>query len=286
MAHNKGGFRKLSKRALAAIERKKKEGGNTNFGSADVTMANGKLKKRKGDITVITSVAQQLITTLRLFNKDFVTTLGEVKKSIAGLYCVEDNKAIIDIPVYPNQFDNKVEYHRIVLWELDELEGSKIEAYIKTAKNWVPTDHATAAREYNNKTVFFIVGKQLGKIDPRIWFRDIGKKKGTLIFHKFKTKGGYVDGRYIVRRILGVLADFFEHRVNRLAKVMEAKGQKLFDKMAVIDSFLRRVIPLLRDITKIKALLNLWERTAEAEHNKEEKWLNFFVEQAKPIQGG
>ncbi|MCK4529207.1 hypothetical protein KAW18_17725 [candidate division WOR-3 bacterium] len=286
MAHKNGGYRKLSRRALAAIEKKKKEGGNTNFGSADVTVADGKVKKRKGDITVITSVAQQLITTLRLFNKDFVAALGEVKKNIAGLYCVEGNKAIIDIPVYPNQFDNKVEYHRVVLWELDELEGSKIEAYIKTAKNWVPSNHATAARQYNNKTVFFIIGKQLGKIAPGFWFKNIGKKKGTLIFHKFKTKGGYVDGRYIVRKILGVLADFFEHRVNRLAEVMEDKGQKLFDKMAVIDSFLRRLIPLLRDITKIKALLNLWKRTEEAEHNKEEKWLNFFIAQAKPIQGG
>jgi len=286
MVHKNGGYRKLSRKALAAIEKKKKDGGNTNFGAADVTITDGKAKKRKGDITVITSVAQQLITTLRLFNKDFVATLGEVKKNISGLYCIEGNKAIIDIPVYPNRFDNKVEFHRVVLWELDELEGSKIDAYIRTAKNWVPSEHATAARQYNNKTVFLIVGRQLGKIAPGFWFKNIGKKKGTLIFHKYKTKGGYVDGRYIVRKILGVLADFFEHRVTRLAKVMEAKGVKLFDKMAVIDSFLRRVIPLLRDITKIRALMYLWERTAEAEHNKEEKWLNHFIEEAKPIKGG
>lgn len=288
MVHKNGGYRKLSKRAIAAIEAKKKkqEEGNTNFGSADVTVVDGKAKKRKGDITVIKTVTKRLITSLTLFNKDFVAALGEVKRSVSGLYHIEGNKAIIDIPVYPNKFDNKIEYHRVVLWELDEIEGSKMEAYIKTAKNWVPTDHSTATREYNNKTVFFIVGKQLGKIEPAFWFKNIGKKKGTLIFHKFKTKGGHVDGRYIARKILEVLADFFEKRVNRLAEVMGDKGKKLFDKMAVIDSFLRRAIELFRDVKKAAALLNLWESKEDGDFKREEKWARHFMDLAKPITGG
>jgi len=175
MAYKNGGYRKLSKRALAAL--KKKEGNKSvNFGAADVAVVEGKAKKRKGDTGVVKTITKRLITSLRLFNNDFVAALGEIKRDVSGLYYIEKNKAIIDIPVYPNRFDNQIEYHRVVLWELDELEGGKIEDYIKTAKRWTPSDHATAARQYNNKTIFLIVGKQLGKIPPGLWRRNIGKK--------------------------------------------------------------------------------------------------------------
>ena len=268
------------------VANREKQDGKVDFGVADVSIVEGKAKKRKGDVVAIKTVTQRIITALRLFNKDFVATLGEVKRDISALYYVEGNKAIIDIPVFPNRFDNHIEYHRVVLWELDELEGSKIEDYIKTAKRWTPPDHATTARQYNNKTVFLIIGKQLGKIAPGIWKRDIGKKQGTLLFHKYTKKGGFTDGRFIARRILAVLADFFEYRVNRLKEVMEEKKRELFDKMAVIDGFLRRAIEIFRDAKKAAALLYMWNGKEEAEYKLAKKYLDFFTEQAKKISGG
>ena len=268
------------------VANRKKQDEKADFGTADVSIVEGKAKKRKGDVTAIKTVTQRIITALRLFNKDFVATLGEVKRDISAMYYVERNKAIIDIPVYPNKFDNHIEYHRVVLWELDELEGSKIEDYIRTAKRWTPPDHATAARQYNNKTVFLIIGKQLGKIAPGIWKRDIGKRQGTLLFHKYTKKGGFTDGRFIARRILAVLADFFEHRVNRLKEVMEEKKRELFDKMAVIDGFLRRAIELFRDAKKAAALLYMWDSKEEAEYKLAKKYLDFFTETAKKLSGG
>ena len=268
------------------VKSKQKQDGKVDFGTADVSIVDGKAKKRKGDTAVIKTVTQRIITSLRLFNRDFVAALGEVKRDISALYYVEGNKAIIDIPVFPNRFDNHIEYHRVVLWELDELEGDKIEDYIKTAKRWVPSEHATTARQYNNKTVFLIIGKQLGKIAPGIWKREIGKRQGTLIFHKYTKKGGYTDGRFIARRILAVLADFFEHRINRLAEVMEEKKRELFDKMAVIDTFLRRAIELFRDAKKAAGLLYMWDNKEEAEYKLAKKYLDFFTEVAKKIPGG
>ena len=275
-AHKKGNL----------VNSREKQDGKVNFGAADVSIVEGKAKKRKGDVAAIKTVIDRIFTSLRLFNKDFVAALGEVKRDLSAMYYVEGNKAIIDIPVYPNKFDNQIEYHRVVLWELDELEGSKIEDYIKTAKRWKPSSHATQMRRYNNKTVFLIIGKQLGKIVPRIWKRDIGKKQGTLIFHKYTKKGGYTDGRFIARRILGVLADFFEHRVNRLAEVMEEKKQQLFDKMAVIDKFLRRAIELFRDAKKEAALLYMWHNKEEAEYKRAKRYLDFFTKEAKKLSGG
>jgi len=265
---------------------KQKQDGKVDFGAADVSIVEGKAVKRKGDVTAIKTVTQRIITSLRLFNKDFVATLGEVKRDISAMYYVEGNKAIIDIPVYPNKFDNQIEYHRVVLWELEELEGNKIEDYIKTAKRWTPPEHATATRRYNNKTVFLIVGKQLGKIAPGIWKRDIGKRQGTLIFHKYTKKGGFTDGRFIARRILATLADFFEHRVNRLAEVMEEKKRDLFDKMATIDGFLRRAIELFRDARKAAALLYMWDEKDEAEYKRAKRYLDFFTETEKKLSGG
>ena len=272
--HKKGGWR-----GGILAKSKQKQDGEVDFGAADVSIVEGKAKKRKGDTTVIKTVTKRIITALRLFNGDFIAALGEVKRDVSAMYYVEGNKAIIDIPVYPNKFDNQIEYHRVVLWELDELEGDKIEDYIKTAKRWTPSEHATAARRYNNKTVFLIIGKQLGKIAPGIWKRDIGKRQGTLIFHKYTKKGGVTDGRFIARRILATLADFFEHRVNRLAEVMEEKKQELFSKMAVIDRFLRKAIELFRDARKAAALLYMWNEKDEAEYKLAKKYLDFFTEQ-------
>ena len=268
------------------VKSKQKRDGKVDFGAADVNIVESKAKKKKGDTAAIKTVTKRIITALRLFNKDFVATLGELKRDISAMYYVKGNKAIIDIPVYPNKFDNQIEYHRVVLWELDELEGSKIEGYIKTAKRWTPPEHATTARRYNNKTVFIIIGKQLGKIAPGIWKRDIGKKQGTLLLHKYTKKGGFTDGRFIARRILAVLADFFEYRVNRLAEVMKEKKRDLFDKMAAIDSFLRRAIELFRDAKKAAALLYMWNGKEEAEYKLAKKYLDFFTEQAKKISGG
>ena len=268
------------------VRSKQKQDGKVDFGAADVSIVEGKAKKRKGDVAAIKTVTDRIVTSLRLFNKDFVAILGEVKRNISAMYYVEGNKAIIDIPVYPNKFDNQIEYHRVVLWELDELKGGKIGDYIKTAKNWTPPEHATAARRYNNKTVFLIIGKQLGKIAPETWKRDIGKKQGTLIFHKYTKKGGVTDGRFIARRILSVLADFFEHRVNALAEVMKEKKKELFDKMAVIDRFLRRAIELFRDAKKAAALLYMWNSKEEAEYKRAKRYLDFFTEEAKKISGG
>ena len=282
---NKKGYRVYKGKGIL-VRDKQKQDGKVNFGAADISIVEGKTQKRKGDVTAINTVTQRIITSLRLFNKDFVAALGEVKKNISAMYYVEGNKAIIDIPVYPNKFDNQIEYHRVVLWELDELEGSKIEDYIKTAKNWIPPEHAATARRYNNKTVFLIIGKQLGKIAPGIWRRDIGKRQGTLIFHKYTKKGGVTDGRFIARRILAVLADFFEYRVNALAEVMEEKKQELFSKMEVVDRFLRRAIELFRDARKAAALLYMWDSKEEAEYKRAERYLDFFTEEAKKISGG
>ena len=281
----KGGWRTHPKIGILA-KNKQKQDGEVDFGAADVSVVEGKAKKRKGDTGVIKTVTKRIITALRLFNGDFIATLGEVKKDVSALYYIEGNKAIIDIPVYPNKFDNQIEYHRVVLWELEELEGDKIEDYIKTAKRWTSSEHATAARRYNNKTVFLIIGKQLGKIAPGIWKRDIGKRQGTLIFHKYTKKGGFTDGRFIARRILATLADFFEHRVNRLAEVMGEKKQELFSKMAVIDRFLRRAIELFRDAKKAAALLYMWNEKDEAEYKLAKKYLDFFTEQEKKLSGG
>ena len=280
----KGSWR-IHKRNYVAKTRQEQDG-KVDFGAADVSIVEGKAKKRKGGVTAIKTVTQRIITSLRLFNNDFVAALGEVKRNVSAMYYAEGNKAIIDIPVYPNKFDNQIEYHRVVLWELDELEGDKIEDYIKTAKRWTPSEHATAARRYNNKTVFLIIGKQLGKIAPGIWERDIGKKQGTLLFHKYTKKGGFTDGRFIARRILATLADFFEHRVNRLAEVMGEKKQELFSKMAVIDRFLRRAIELFRDAKKAAALLYMWNEKDEAEYKRAKRYLDFFTEQEKKLSGG
>jgi len=281
----KKGWRAYKRKGILVKSREKQDG-KVDFGAADVSIVEGKAKKRKGDVTAIKTITQRIITSLRLFNKDFVAALGEVKRNVSAMYYVEGNKAIIDIPVYPNKFDNQIEYHRVVLWELEELEGSKIEDYIKTAKRWTPPDHATTARRYNNKTVFLIIGKQLGKIAPGIWKRDIGKRQGTLIFHKYTKKGGFTDGRFIARRILATLADFFEHRVNRLAEVMEEKKQELFSKMGVIDRFLRRAIELFRDAKKAAALLYMWNEKDEAEYKSAKRYLDFFTETAKKLSGG
>ena len=280
----KKNWRAHKKRNL--VNSREKQDKKVDFGAADISIVEGKAKKRKGDTTAIKTVTQRIITSLRLFNKDFVAALGEVKRDISAMYYVEGNKAIIDIPVYPNKFDNQIEYHRVVLWELDELEGGKIEDYIKTAKRGTPPEHATAARRYNNKTVFLIIGKQLGKIASGIWKRDIGKKQGTLIFHKYTKKGGFTDGRFIARRILAVLADFFEYRINALAEVMEEKKQELFSKMAVVDRFLRRAIELFRDAKKAAALLYMWNEKDEAEYKRAKRYLDFFIEQTKNISGG
>jgi len=281
----KRGWRTHPKIGILA-KNKQKQDGEVGFGAADISIVDGKAVKRKGDVTAIKTVTQRIITSLRLFNKDFVAALGEVKRNVSAMYYVEGNKAIIDIPVYPNKFDNQIEYHRVVLWELEELEGDKIEDYIKTAKRWTSSEHATAARRYNNKTVFLIIGKQLGKIAPGIWKRDIGKRQGTLIFHKYTKKGGFTDGRFIARRILATLADFFEHRVNRLAEVMEEKKQELFSKMGVIDRFLRRAIELFRDAKKAAALLYMWNEKDEAEYKRAKRYLDFFTEQEKKLSGG
>ena len=284
MAHKNGGWRNRGDTSKSKVE----GDGAVNFGAADVKVEKGKAKKRKGDTGVIRTVTSRLITSLRLFNNDFVAELGEVKRDISGLYYMEGNKAIIDIPVYPDKFDNHLQYHRVILWELDELEGGKIEDYIKTAKNWVPPKHATVARSdyINNKTVFLIIGKQLGKINPGVWKRDIGTKKGTILLHKFTKKGGYTDGRYLAKKILRFLADFFEFRINRLAEVMDEKKIQLFDKMATIDLFLRRVIVLFRDATKAAALLYMWEHKENALDKAAEKYMTFLTERAKPISGG
>ena len=282
---NKKG-RRVYKGKGILVKSKQDQDKKIDFGAADVSIVEGKAKKRKGDVAAIKTVTQRIITALRLFNKDFVAALGEVKRDISAMYYVEGNKAIIDIPVFPNRFDNHIEYHRVVLWELDELEGSKIEDYIKTAKRWKPSSHATQMRRYNNKTVFLIIGKQLGKIAPGIWKRDIGKRQGTLIFHKYTKKGGFTDGRFIARRILTVLADFFEYRVNRLKEVMGEKNRELFDKMAVIDGFLRRAIELFRDAKKAAALMYMWDSKEEAEYKLAKKYLDFFTETAKKLPGG
>lgn len=251
-----------------------------NFGAANVSIVE---KKRKEEVGIINPILQRIQIALRLFNKDFVATMGEMKRDITAMFYTEGNKAIIDIPVFPNKFDNHLEYHRVVLWDIDELEGGKIEHYIRTAKNWKPSDHAVATRQYNNMTVYLIIGKQLGKIPTGLWRKEIGKKHGVVLFYRHTKKAGFTDGRYLARKILESLADFFEMRLNRLAEIMEEKKKHLFDKMGVINNFLRRAIELFRDAKKAAALIYMWDEKVEAEYKRAERYLDFFTKAEKKV---